>query len=62
MCSLLFELFVPKSAFGLRRHCVRLSRRRAASGQRRFVWGLVACWQSQSLRITFPLRLFVSPP
>lgn len=24
--------------------------------------GLVACWQSQSLRITFPLRLSVTPP
>jgi len=29
----------------------------AASGQLSFVWGLVACWQSQSLRITPPQAL-----
>lgn len=37
------------------RVCLSCERcRQSASGQLSFVWGLVACWQSQSLRITFP--------
>lgn len=42
---------------GFRTLCVRVSCefcRQAPSGQLSFVQGLLACWQSQSLRITFP--------
>lgn len=55
-CVLLFVQDTQR-AYGFR--CLRVCLsceccRQAASGQLSFVWGLVACWQSQSLRITFP--------
>lgn len=55
VCTLLVQ--DTKCAYGFR--CLRVCLsceccRQAASGQLSFVWGLVACWQSQSLRITSP--------